>query len=71
MVYKEKFNELMELVENERKDLSTIRWEALDIKREALKAEERQENAEQDHNQQTGSGKQESKIDFFRAGRKI
>lgn len=71
MVYKEKFNELMELVEDEQKDLPTIRWEALDIKREALKAEERQENAEQDYNQQTGSGKQESKIDFFRAGRKI
>lgn len=68
MVYKEKFNELMELVEDEQKDLSTIRWEALDIKREALKAEKEQANEEQESNQQT---QEQRKIDFFREGRRI
>lgn len=69
MIYKEKFHELLELVKDEGLSKAELQWQALDLKSEAIRLENEQDEAEA--NKEAETAPKQTKAELFSEGRKI
>lgn len=68
MIYKQKFNELIDLIQEEKTTLVDLRWKSLDLKREAMELEEAEAEKQEE---EEPIEKAETKAEFFSKGRKV
>ena len=69
MIYKQKFHELLELIEDKGLSKADIQWKALDLKNEAIQLENELDDAEA--NKEAEKAPKQTKAELFNEGRKI